>query len=284
MRSVQRLQNLFSVRFFNILFAHHFAVINKENANCSRTWPRFAGIFAALAVSLPNNVPPCAAVVQLSLPAIAVTHDGTHHHTDHARPPWWAFFLCFFVFFRSKRYRSFQRVWGEQKFFKFSCFRGFETSAFLAYCQRKVTTLSSRTLKMKTSCVASNPSAGGNGRRHFRRRGRSACGACWERVAPFDSELERRRFITASGVLLIALPTPGASKTGAEEGYTGEEPQGLLIFRAKATAEGYTGCSIRMYAWRRYAQCGFVQKPCRTRIFRQWCSECSSYIFLRRNE
>ena len=60
--------------------------------------------------------------------------------------------------------------------------------------------------------------------------------------------MKRRRLIIASGVVLIALPTPGASKTGAEEGYTGEEPQGLLIFRAKATAEGCTGCSIRMYA------------------------------------
>jgi len=52
----------------------------------------------------------------------------------------------------------------------------------------------------------------------------------------------------ASGVVLIALPTPGASKTGAEEGCTGEEPQGRFIFRAKATAEGCTGCNIRMYA------------------------------------
>ena len=52
----------------------------------------------------------------------------------------------------------------------------------------------------------------------------------------------------ASGVVLIALPTPGASKIGAEEGCTGEEPQGLFLFRVKATAEGCTGCNIRMYA------------------------------------
>ena len=58
----------------------------------------------------------------------------------------------------------------------------------------------------------------------------------------------RRRLIIVSGVVLFALPTPGASKIGAEEGCTGEEPQGLLIFRAKATAESCTGCSIRMYA------------------------------------
>ena len=41
----------------------------------------------------------------------------------------------------------------------------------------------------------------------------------------------------ASGVVLIALPTPGAPNIGAEEGCTGEEPQGLLIFRAKTTAK-----------------------------------------------
>ena len=52
----------------------------------------------------------------------------------------------------------------------------------------------------------------------------------------------------ASGVVLIALPTPGASKTGAEEGCAGEEPQVSLIFRAKTTAESCTGCNIRMYA------------------------------------
>jgi len=52
----------------------------------------------------------------------------------------------------------------------------------------------------------------------------------------------------ASGVVLIALPTPGAPNTGAEEGCTGEEPQGLFLFRVKATAEGCTGCNIRMYA------------------------------------
>lgn len=33
-------------------------------------------IFSALAVSLPNNVPPCTAVVQLPLPATAVSHEG----------------------------------------------------------------------------------------------------------------------------------------------------------------------------------------------------------------
>lgn len=60
--------------------------------------------------------------------------------------------------------------------------------------------------------------------------------------------MKRRRLIIVSGVALIALPTPGASKIGAEEGCTGEEPQGLLIFRAKTTAESCTGCNIRMYA------------------------------------
>ena len=38
-----------------------------------------------------NIVPPCAAVVQLSLPVMAVSHDGTYLHTDHARLPWSAF-------------------------------------------------------------------------------------------------------------------------------------------------------------------------------------------------
>ena len=38
-----------------------------------------------------NIVPPCAAVVQLSLPVMAVRHDGTYLHTDHARLPWSAF-------------------------------------------------------------------------------------------------------------------------------------------------------------------------------------------------
>lgn len=52
----------------------------------------------------------------------------------------------------------------------------------------------------------------------------------------------------ASGVVLIALPTPGASKIGAEEGCTGEEPQRRFLFRAKVTVEGCTGCNIRMYA------------------------------------
>ncbi|MGN0766231.1 MAG: hypothetical protein ACI4NF_00655 [Christensenellales bacterium] len=34
--------------------------------------------------------------------------------------------------------------------------------------------------------------------------------------------MKRRRLIIVSGVALIALPTPGASKTGVEEGCTGE--------------------------------------------------------------
>ncbi len=65
---------------------------------------------------------------------------------------------------------------------------------------------------------------------------------------PLYFTMKRRRLIIVSGVVLFSLPTPGASKTGAEEGCTGEEPQGLLIFRANATAESCTGCSIRMYA------------------------------------
>ena len=52
-----------------------------------------ARIPAGSAVSLPNNAPPCAAVVQLSLPATAVSHDGIHLHTDHARLLWSAFLL-----------------------------------------------------------------------------------------------------------------------------------------------------------------------------------------------
>ena len=60
--------------------------------------------------------------------------------------------------------------------------------------------------------------------------------------------MKRRRVIIVSGVVMIALPTPGAPKTGAKEGCIGEEPQGPLIFRAKTTAESCTGCNIRMYA------------------------------------
>jgi len=173
-------------------------------------------ILAALAVSLPNNVPPCAAVVQLSLPAIPVAHDRTYLHADHARLPWSAFPLCRgkvrtpprggsnpydrIPNDRAALSREFPRNWGpgglhypkktkspenrvrcgmiatcsrlsglfffafsfsfvqngtdlskeyeeSKNVFKSSCFRGFETSAFLAYCQRKATTLSSRTLK-----------------------------------------------------------------------------------------------------------------------------------------
>ena len=59
---------------------------------------------------------------------------------------------------------------------------------------------------------------------------------------------KRRRLIIISGVVRIALPTPGASKTGAEEGCTGEEPQRGFLFRARVAAESCTGCSIRMYA------------------------------------
>lgn len=59
--------------------------------------------------------------------------------------------------------------------------------------------------------------------------------------------MKRRRFIIALGVATIAQPTPGASKIGAEEWKTGEQPHALLIFSEKVTAESYTGCSIRMY-------------------------------------
>lgn len=38
-----------------------------------------------------NIVPPCPAVVRLSLLTILVNHDGTYLHTDHARLPWSAF-------------------------------------------------------------------------------------------------------------------------------------------------------------------------------------------------
>ena len=40
-----------------------------------------------------NIVPPCPAVVRLSLLTILVNHDGTYLHTDHARLPWSAFLL-----------------------------------------------------------------------------------------------------------------------------------------------------------------------------------------------
>ena len=41
----------------------------------------------------PTIVPSCAAVVQLSLPAMVVSHDGTHLHADHARLAWRVFSL-----------------------------------------------------------------------------------------------------------------------------------------------------------------------------------------------
>ena len=60
--------------------------------------------------------------------------------------------------------------------------------------------------------------------------------------------MKRRRFITVSDVGIFAIPTFGASKSGAEVGGTGLEPHVLLIFSTEATAESYTGCNIRMYA------------------------------------